>query len=109
MSTDEGPTEWPRWDSFSDIPVFNTKAVVQQTGIPAPTLRAWERRYRLLTPERARNAYRLYSERDVALIRWLKTRVDEGIAISQAVALFRHRREEESSETFTFQIDTSGL
>ncbi len=90
MTVKEGYSEWPDLERYSDIPVFNTKAVVQQTGIAAPTLRAWERRYKLLAPERAENDYRLYSERDVALIRWLKERVDAGMSISQAVALFRH-------------------
>ncbi len=90
MTMYEGPIEWPDLELFSDTPVFNTKAVVQQTGIAAPTLRAWERRYDLLSPERANNDYRLYSERDIALIRWLKARIDSGISISQAIALFHH-------------------
>ncbi len=90
MSIHEGPIEWPALEQFSDAPMFNTKAVVQQTGIAAPTLRAWERRYDLLLPERAGNDYRLYSERDIVLIHWLKERVDSGMAISQAIALFHH-------------------
>ncbi len=89
----DGPLEWPYLEQFSDIPLYNTKAVVQRTGVPAPTLRAWERRYALISPERMHNTYRLYSERDVALIRWLKERTDSGMAISQAVALFRHLQE----------------
>jgi MerR family transcriptional regulator, light-induced transcriptional regulator len=88
MTVYEGSIEWPALEQFSDAPMFNTKAVVQQTSIAAPTLRAWERRYDLLSPERADNDYRLYSERDVVLIRWLKERVDSGMSISQAIALF---------------------
>ncbi len=79
------------------MPMFNTKAVVQQTGVPAPTLRAWERRYTLLSPERAGNTYRLYTERDIVMIRWLKERVDGGMSISQAIALFRHKTDEEET------------
>ncbi len=85
-----GQIELPDLARYSGIPLFNTKAVVQQTGVQAPTLRAWERRYQLLSPQRAGNAYRLYSERDIATICWLKARVDSGMAISQAVALFHH-------------------
>lgn len=91
----ERPTEWPGLEHYSDVPLFNTKAVVQQTGIPAPTLRAWERRYTILSPERAHNDYRLYSERDIALLRWLKERVDAGMSISQAIALLRHLADEQ--------------
>ncbi len=85
---------FPELKRYSDFPLYNTKAVVQQTGIPAPTLRAWERRYTFLLPGRADNSYRLYSERDIIVIRWLKERVDSGMSISQAIALFRHLDEE---------------
>ena len=94
MNVREEHGEWPDLMYYSDIPMFNTKAVVQQTGVPAPTLRAWERRYTLLSPERAaNNDYRLYSERDIIVIRWLKDHVDAGMSISQAIALFRHTSE----------------
>src|SRR5438270_2276369 len=89
------PTEPPDLEQYSDVPLFNTKAVVQQTGIAAPTLRAWERRYTILSPRRSQNDYRLYSERDIALLRWLKERVDAGMSISQAIALLRHLSEEQ--------------
>lgn len=85
---------WPELEGYSDVPMFNMKAMVQLSGIAAPTLRAWERRYAILSPERAQNDYRLYSWRDIAIIRWLKERVDAGMAISQAVVLFRHLEEE---------------
>ena len=90
----ENYAEWPELERYSDVPVFNMKAMVQQSGIVAPTLRAWERRYAILSPERTQNDYRLYSERDIVIIRWLKERVDAGMTISQAIALFRHLQEE---------------
>ena len=70
---------------LSDEPKFNIKSVCTQTGIRAVTLRAWERRHELLNPHRAENRYRQYSERDVAILRWIKDRVDGGMAISSAV------------------------
>ncbi len=76
-------------ERYSDVPLFNTKAVARQTGVPAPTLRAWERRYGILTPQRGSNDYRLYSERDIAIVRWLRARVENGLTISQAIALLR--------------------
>lgn len=90
----ENDAGWPELEGFSDVPMFNMKAMVQLSGVAAPTLRAWERRYSILSPERAQNDYRLYSRRDIAIIRWLKERVDAGMSISQAVALFRHLEEE---------------
>jgi methanogenic corrinoid protein MtbC1 len=70
-------------------PKFTIKDVASQTGIRPVTLRAWERRHEVLNPHRADNRYRMYSERDVAILRWLKNRVDAGISISSAVGQLR--------------------
>lgn len=69
------------------VPVYNIKAVVQRTGVPADTVRAWERRYGVPHPQRTAGGQRAYSERDIATIIWLRERTEEGIAISQAVSL----------------------
>lgn len=79
----------PSLEAYADMPLFNTKAVVHQTGVPAPTLRAWERRYGILAPQRGANDYRLYSERDMMTVIWLRERVEAGLTISQAIALLR--------------------
>ncbi len=80
------PTRPPE---LSDTPVYNTKAVSLRTGIPADTFRAWERRYGVPNPYRTEGSHRLYSERDIASIQWLKQRTDMGLSIRQAVALLR--------------------
>jgi len=77
---------------FPDEPKFSIKTVCSQTGIRAVTLRAWERRHEVLTPFRSENRYRLYSERDVAILRWIKSRVDSGVSISRAVEELRSMR-----------------
>lgn len=71
-------------------PKFTIKAVSTQTGIRPVTLRSWERRHEVLTPHRSDNHYRLYSERDIAILRWLKYRVDDGLSISNAVSELRN-------------------
>jgi methanogenic corrinoid protein MtbC1 len=70
---------------LSKKPQFSIKTVCDQTGIQAVTLRAWERRHEVLNPQRSQNRYRLYSEQDIAILRWIKKRLDDGIAISSAV------------------------
>jgi DNA-binding transcriptional MerR regulator len=85
----EAHVQPPSLDTCSDLPLFNTKAVVQQTGVPAPTLRAWEQRYGILCPRRNPNAYRLYSERDILTVTWLRERIGAGMTISQAIALLK--------------------
>lgn len=74
---------------FPDDPKYTIKAVAAQTGIRPVTLRAWERRHEVLTPHRSDNRYRLYSDRDVAILRWLKKRIDEGVSISNAISELR--------------------
>jgi MerR family transcriptional regulator, light-induced transcriptional regulator len=77
---------------YSDEPIYNMKAVEQQTGISAATLRAWERRYTLVEPERTPSGYRLYSDRDVALLSWVRMHMDEGLTISRVVAMLDNLR-----------------
>src|SRR4029453_11707160 len=77
----------PPLAQLSTSPVFNTKAVARETGVPADTFRAWERRYGVPRPQRTAGGHRLYSERDIAIIRWLRDRTDEGVNISHAVLL----------------------
>lgn len=67
---------------YSDDPRYTIKAVSAQTGIRTVTLRAWERRYDILSPYRLQNRYRLYSERDIAILRWIKIRLERGLSIS---------------------------
>ena len=75
-------------------PTFNMKAVVRETGIRPDTLRAWERRYDLPNPERTGGGHRIYSQRDVDILKWLMTRQEEGLSISHAVELFRRLESE---------------
>ena len=75
--------------NLSEAPKYTIKAVCNQTGVQTVTLRAWERRYNLLKPKRSEGNYRLYSEQDVAILRWLKYQVDAGTSISKAVQSFK--------------------
>lgn len=70
-------------------PTFNMKAVVQETGLKPDTLRAWERRYQVPQPDRTDGGHRLYSQRDIDILKWLLDRQDEGLTISHAVDLWR--------------------
>ncbi len=70
---------------------YRTKTVAELTGIPRNTLVAWERRYRIVAPRRADNGYRLYSDQDVEVLGRLKTLVDGGLSISEAVEMVRAR------------------
>jgi DNA-binding transcriptional MerR regulator len=74
--------------SISTTPTYNLKAVIKETGIAADTLRAWERRYGLPMPDRTPGGHRLYSQRDIEIIKWLMAKQGEGLSISHAVDLW---------------------
>jgi DNA-binding transcriptional MerR regulator len=69
--------------------IFNIGAVTRVTGIPVATLHAWERRYGFPEAGRTAGGHRLYSEKDIALLRWVKSQVDVGLTISRAVIAVR--------------------
>ncbi len=76
---------------------YRIQTVAEMTGVPAATLRAWERRYGIPSPERSSSAYRLFSDHDVASIRKLKNLCDEGMAPAEAARMVV--RIEEASNT----------
>lgn len=74
--------------SINNSPTYNMKVVTKETGISAETLRAWERRYGLPMPERTPGGHRLYSQRDIEIVKWLMEKQREGLSISRAVDLW---------------------
>lgn len=73
---------------YSKRPLYNLNLVLQETGIKADTLRAWEKRYNLPQPDRSAGGHRLFSEYDIETIKWLMERQEEGMRISRAVDLW---------------------
>ena len=66
--------------------LYPIRAVSKLTGISIDTLRAWERRYQVVTPQRDERG-RLYTEADVKRLRLLNAGVDNGHAIGRLAAL----------------------
>jgi methanogenic corrinoid protein MtbC1 len=78
-------------------PIFNLKSVVHETGVKGDTLRAWERRYGLPSSARTAGGHRLYSQRDIEIIKWLLARQREGLRIKRAGELW-HTLEEAAQD-----------
>lgn len=66
---------------------FNIGDVSQQTGVAAVTLRAWERRYGLIKPERMPKGHRFYTQTNIDQIHKIIAWLDRGVAISKVAAL----------------------
>ena len=63
------------------------RSVVEKTGIHAVTLRAWERRYGLIKPQRTPKGHRVYTMADVEKIQEITTWLDKGVSISRVLSL----------------------
>jgi DNA-binding transcriptional MerR regulator len=59
---------------------FRIHAVSEITGVPEATLRAWERRYAVPIPVRTASGYRLYSQKDVELVKRMRELCANGMA-----------------------------
>jgi MerR family transcriptional regulator, light-induced transcriptional regulator len=67
-------------------PAYPIRAVARMTGLSLDTLRAWERRYQVVTPLRGDRG-RLYDDRDVERLKQLARLVDDGHAIGTIATL----------------------
>lgn len=75
----------------NEEPIYNIGVVSRMTSISMATLRAWERRYDFPESERTAGGHRLYSERDVLRLRWVKDRIDDGMQTAQAIHALRRQ------------------
>lgn len=69
---------------------YNIKAISNMLGIQAGTLRAWERRYKMIAPVRNESGHRLYTDEHLKILRWLISKVNQGFTISQAISLMEN-------------------
>lgn len=68
---------------------YRIQVASELSGVPAATLRAWERRYGVPVPRRTAAAYRLYSADDVDQIRRMRELVDQGVSPAEAARVVR--------------------
>ncbi|MBM4121137.1 MAG: MerR family transcriptional regulator [Nitrospira sp.] len=61
--------------------------VAKLTGLSKDVIRVWERRYGLVQPSRGSNRYRIYTDEDVSLLRYVKSEMDKGHSIGDLAAL----------------------
>ncbi len=65
--------------------------MIHETGLTPATLRAWERRYGLLKPQRSPGGHRLYTRAEIEMLKWLVERQAEGLSISHAIEMWRQQ------------------
>lgn len=70
---------------------FNISDVSQKTGVASVTLRAWERRYGLVKPQRTPKGHRVYTEANIEEIRQIVSWLNRGVAISKVAPLLAEK------------------
>ncbi|MCU1538282.1 MAG: Transcriptional regulator [Humibacillus sp.] len=66
--------------------MYTIKRAAEVTGISVATLRAWERRYGVVEPQRSDGGYRLYGPDDVRALAVMNSLVNEGWSAREAAA-----------------------
>lgn len=70
--------------------MYTIKQAAARTGLTIPTIRAWERRYAVVSPERTEAGYRLYDEAAIERLAAMRSLVEhEGWRPSQAADRIR--------------------
>ena len=80
--TDQSPNPEAVPDSVKQDK-FPIRTVSSLTGVNSVTLRAWERRYGLIQPQRTPKGHRLYTREDIDLINRILGLLDKGVSIGQ--------------------------
>jgi DNA-binding transcriptional MerR regulator/methylmalonyl-CoA mutase cobalamin-binding subunit len=77
-------------DNVADFPLEPShpiQVVARRTGLSADVIRAWERRYRAVSPKRSPTSRRLYSDNDIERLRLLRQATDSGRRIGDVAHL----------------------
>jgi DNA-binding transcriptional MerR regulator len=64
--------------------VYSIGAVARMLDIPTSTLRGWEERYGVVTPDRSHGSQRLYSRNEVEQLRFIKAQIELGNSAADA-------------------------
>jgi DNA-binding transcriptional MerR regulator len=64
--------------------IYSIGAVARMLDIPTSTLRGWEERYGIVTPNRSRGSQRLYSRTQVEHLRFIKAQLEAGNSAASA-------------------------
>jgi MerR family transcriptional regulator, light-induced transcriptional regulator len=77
----------PARTTDGDLPRYPVRVVIARTGLTADVLRAWERRYGAVRPQRSGGRQRLYSEEDVTRLTLLRRATLAGHSIAEVARL----------------------
>lgn len=68
-------------------PKYRIGAIAKMSGVAVATLRAWQRRYGVVQPQKSSGGQRLFDEQDLSKLKCIKELIDLGFAIGTLVHL----------------------
>lgn len=75
---------------------YAIREISELTGVKPVTLRAWQRRYNLIEPERTEKGHRLYTQKHIDLINDIQGWLAKGVSIGKVKALLESGDQAES-------------
>lgn len=69
------------------VDALTIQQVSQLLGVPAPTIRSWERRYGLAQASRSDAGHRRYDPEQVQALRWMRDAINRGQRAGEAATL----------------------
>ncbi|MGN7477814.1 MerR family transcriptional regulator [Solibacillus silvestris] len=84
--------------------MYSIRQVSEITNLSKQQIRKWEDRYQIIQPERLDNGYRIYTEYEVQILMQLKSYINNGMTIKQAIAHYSAQKNSpEANPTRNFQ------
>ena len=87
-----------------EVKLYSISEVSELTGVNAVTLRAWQRRYGLLVPQRTPKGHRLYTDNDIAKIHDILAWLDKGVSIGKVKPLLDGAVEHQQSDVEKIEL-----
>ena len=88
---------------------YSIGEVAERCGINPVTLRAWQRRYGLLKPQRSEGGHRQFDEEDVQRIEEIKRWIDRGVSVGKVKALLEGQQPESHDAAVLLQEEMMSL
>ncbi len=83
--------------------LYTIGEVAELCDINPVTLRAWQRRYGLVKPQRTDGGHRLFNESDIDRIREIKQWIDNGVQVSKVKSLLLTDAQDPGSQWYQIQ------
>ena len=84
---------------------FTIETVSKMTGIPAPSLRNWEKRYGFPNPDRTSGGHRYYTVLDVEFLKKATHWIEEGQSLNEIARLYRQEHSIVASDSSFSPVD----